>query len=137
MPNPNYSEYIVRCKYGPDANTYLDTKIAANIADDQDQLENRFMYEIANAPTTLIHIDMYTQVKAVIVQNITYHTYGAPGEELTVSWTDQFTGNAFTPSLLDYEYVIFNVPDPTVDIVLYATLADKTCAAHVVIIGNI
>ena len=137
MPNPNYTEYRVMCKYGPDADSYLDTKIAENIADDQDQVENRHMYEIANAPTTLIHIDMYTLVRAVIIQNITFETYGAPGAPLTVGWTDAFTANAFTPSIIDYEYVIFNAPDPTVDIVLNATNADETCAAHIVIIGNV
>ena len=131
MPNPNLSEYIIRCKYGPDADSLLDTKIVECLSDDSDQIENRYVYGIV---TRTCLTWMYSRIKAVIVQDISNVTYGT-NWGINIEWHDAVYGGPINRDLVN-EYLVINAVDPAQNIAVSNVIPDTWAAAHIVIIGN-
>ncbi len=129
MPNPNFSELEILCKYGQEEDMEEQTtRMYSAVSEDSDQLDHKYVHN-TTIFGTYVELAHYTAVKQFVIQNIGQN----PGY---VIWMDSVT-LAFAPEyLFPGDEISFCLPDVVLGVMLYSDSIEETTDWHIVMIGS-
>ena len=129
MPNPNFSELILKGWYGPDTDHVQSTKIYSAVSEDSDQTDHKYVEEVYLGGK-YVELAHYASVKQIVIQNI------------SDVWGITFHADATTAAVVpDYlapgEHISINNVDVTAGLMLYARFILEASKWHLAIIGRL
>jgi len=130
MPNPNFSEFILKGQYGLSEDDYQSVKIYSAVSEDSDQGDHKYVDDVPWAGR-YVELAHYASVKQIVIQN--YSDFAG-----IAFHADATTGAVVPVTVLgDDEHSSINNPDVTAGLMLYAEQVDELTDWHLAIVGSL
>jgi len=129
MPNPNFSELILRGWYGPDSDSVQSTKLYSAVSEDSDQTDHKWVEDVPWAGR-YVELAHYASVKQIVIQNDSI--LGG-----VIFFADATTASVVPEYVAAGEHVSFNNPDVGAGLMVYADVPGEIVTFHLVIIGSL